>query len=467
MAFAAGYSARGFAADLALPAPDQVIADLEKRTFDFFWETTNPANGLVCDRWPGTVFASIAAVGFGLTAYPIGVERGYVTRAQAAERVLTTVRFLWDAPQGPQATGTAGYKGFFYHFLDMRTGTRIASRELSTVDTALLIAGTLFCRTYFDRSNAVEREIRELIDKIEARVDWTWAQPRAPAICHGWLPESGYLPGDWAGYCEAMLVYILALGSPTHPVGPGAWAAWCSTYDKLWGTLYGQEHLTFWCLFGHQYSHTWIDFRGIRDPYMHRKDLDYFENSRRAVYAQRAYARLNPKRWKGYGENIWGMTGSDGPADVLIKQAGGNLNFNAYAARGIGIAFSLDDGTIAPTAAIASIAFAPEIALPTVQQIFKTYGELIYAKYGFLDAFNPSFDYDVPLLYGRRVPGFGWVDVDYLGSNLGPSIAMIENHRSDLVWSTMRRHPTIRRGLHRAGFSGGWLDKPAARTRQA
>lgn len=450
-----------------LPAPQELIDDLERRTFLFFWETTNPINGLVCDRWPDTVFASIAAVGFGLTAYPIGVEQGYVSRRQAAERVLATVRFFRQAPQGPDATGTAGYKGFFYHFLDMRKGTRIPGIELSTVDTALLLAGMLCCRVYFDRDNAMESEIRCLVDELEAGVDWNWAQPRPPAVCHGWWPESGHIQRDWTGYCEAMLVYILALGSPTHPVEPQAWASWCSTYDKAWGTVYGYEYLTYPPLFVHQYSHTWVDFRGIRDPYMRSKDLDYFENSRRAVYAQRAYAQANPKRWKGYSENIWGMTGSDGPADVVIPQADGNLSFHAYAARGVGIEYSLDDGTISPTAPAASIAFAPEIAVPTLKQMIKVYGKYIYSQYGFLDAFNPSFDYDKPLLHGRRVPGFGWVDIDYLGTNLGPTLAMIENYRSEFVWRLMHRHPTIRRGLQRAGFTGGWLDKTASDRHQA
>jgi hypothetical protein len=350
-----------------------------------------------------------------------------------------------------------GYKGFFYHFLDMQTGMNIPSYELSTMDTALMLAGMLFCRTYFDRRNPIESEIRGLVDKIEARIEWTWAQPRAPAICYDWTPECGFSPGDWTGYSEGMLLYILALGSPSHPVGPDAWTAWCSTYDDDWGKLFGQEHLTFWCLFGHQYTHAWIDLRGIRDAYMRRRGIDYFENTRRAIYAQAAYATLNPMRWSGYGKNVWGMTGCDGPADVHINKEGRDLEFHSYAARGVGKSFSIDDGTIAPSAAVASVAFAPEVALPVVRQIFETYGELAYSKYGFLDAFNPSFDYDVPLSNGRLAPGFGWVDVDHLGANLGLSIVMIENYRSNFVWNTMRRDPTIRRGLKRAGFSGDWL----------
>ena len=439
---------------LALPV---LFDDLERRTFDFFWETTPAANGLVPDRYPTPPFSSIAAVGFGLTAYPIGVERGYITRAQAAERVLATARFCRNAPQGPAASGVTGYKGFFYHFLDMRTGTRHRDTELSSVDTALLMGGMLFCRSYFDRDNAPEAEIRRLIDEIYARIDWPWMQERGPSICHGWSPESGFIPYDWKGYNEAMIVYILALGSPTHAVAPDAWAAWTSTYRRTWGPLFGPEHLTFTPLFGHQYSHVWIDYRGILDPYMRRQGIDYFENSRRATYSQRAYAIANPMRWKGYGEDVWGLTACDGPTEIELPYLGEKRRFHNYTARGVGLDHVNDDGTLAPTAAASSLPFAPEIVIPAVEAMHRRYGEHIYAKYGFLDAFNTSFDYDVPLQRGRRIPGFGWVDNDYLGIDQGPIVAMIENYRSDLVWRTMRGNPHIRRGLERAGFTGGWL----------
>ena len=434
--------------------------DLARRTFDFFWETTPANNGLSPDRYPTPSFSSIAAVGFALTAYPIGVERGYITRVQAIERVLATVRFFRDAPQGPDASGTTGYKGFFYHFLDMQTGTRHGDTELSTVDTALLMGGMLFCRSYFDRNSTDEAEIRRLVDEIYARIEWPWMQVSSPAISHGWRPESGFITYDWKGYSEAMIVYILALGAPTRPVAPEAWAAWTSTYGRSWGPLYGPAHLTFTPLFGHQYSHVWIDFRGIRDSFMRRRGIDYFENSRRATYAQRAYAIANPMRWKGYGESVWGLTACDGPADVELAYLGEVRRFRTYNARGVGIEYTSDDGTIAPTAVASSLPFAPEIVIPAVEEMHRRYGEHIYAKYGFLDAFNPSFDYDVPLHHGRRIPGFGWVDNDYLGIDQGPIIAMIENHRSDLVWRTMRGNPHVRRGLERAGFTGGWLDSP-------
>jgi hypothetical protein len=400
-------------------------------------------------------------VGFGLTTYPVAVERGYVTRKEARKRVLVTLRFLRNAPQGPGAKGTAGYKGFYYHYLDMKTGQRFGDSELSTVDTAILLAGALFCQSYFDGSHPEEVEIRRLVDEIYRRVDWQWAQPNAPAISHGWSPEEGFLEYDWRGYNEAMLVYLLALGSPTHPVGPEAWTEWTSTYDASWQTHFGQEFLNFGPLFGHQYTHVWIDFRKLHDTYMRRRGLDYFENTRRAIYAQQAYAIANPLGCKGYGATIWGLTASDGPADLEIAHGTTTRLFRTYAARGAGGRDSYDDCTLAPTAAVASLPFAPELAIPAVLDMHKRFGKYIYAEYGFLDAFNPTFDANVPVHNGRCIPGFGWVDGDYLGIDQGAIFAMIENYRSAMIWGVMRKNPYVRRGLTRAGFDGGWLTASA------
>src|SRR6476646_10247170 len=213
---------------LTTPVVDTFLIELQERTFRYFWDTANPRNGLIPDRYPSPSASSVAAVGFGLTTYPIAVERRYVTRQEARKRVLTTLRFLRNAPQGPQPTGVAGYKGFFYHFLDMKTGERADDSELSTGDTAILLAGAMFVQAYFDRAAPEEVEIRKLVDEIYRRVDWRWAQPNAPAISHGWSPEEGFIEYDWRGYNEAMLVYLLALGSPTYPVGPEAWSEWTS-----------------------------------------------------------------------------------------------------------------------------------------------------------------------------------------------------------------------------------------------
>jgi hypothetical protein len=448
-------------ADKVLPP---LLEELQQRTFRYFWDTADPQTGLVPDRFPTPSFSSIAAVGFALTAYPIGAERGYVTREAARARVLKTVRFFHGAPQGEAATGTAGHNGFFYRYLDMKTGTRSGDIELSTVDTALLLGGMLFAQSYFDGPHAEEAEIRRLVEEIYGRVNWRWAQVREAAVSHGWTPEAGFIKYDWRGYNEAMLVYILALGSPTHPVTPDAWQEWTRDYDRLIRTEHGQTHLTFTQHFGHQYTHVWVDFRGILDAPMRKAGFDYFENSRRATYAQRAYAIANPKGWAGYGDNVWGLTASDGAADVEAVFGGEKRRFRTYFARGTDAS---DDGTIAPTAAAASIAFAPEIVIPAVEEMHRRYGQYIYGDYGFYDAFNPSFDFDVPLRHGRRIPGFGWVAGDYLGIDQGPIVAMIENHRTGLVWQKTRANPHIRRGLQQAGFAGGWLGAPASTVAEA
>lgn len=440
------------------PRIEAFLDTVSHRTFNFFWERSPAATGLTPDRWPTQSFSSIAAVGFALTAYPIGAEQGYVTRDAAAERVLTTLRFFYSLPQGPAAAGTAGYKGFFYHFVDPVTGLRFQTVELSTVDTALLMAGVLFCQQYFDRAGGVEPAIRAYADSLYRRVDWAWAQPRPPLVTMGWYPESGFHHLDWRGMNEAMLVYLLALGSPTHPIGATAWDAWTSTYT--WGEFYGQQHVGFAPLFGHHYSHVWVDYRGVADAYMRGRGIDYFENSRRATYAQRSYAIANPDRWVGYGADVWGLSASDGPADVTRAVNGRDRRFFTYAARGASYNEVRDDGTIAPTAAAGSIAFAPEIVGSALVAMREQFGEGVFGEYGFLDAFNPTWQWsDVPLQHGRVIPGKGWFDLDYLGIDQGPIVAMIANHRNDLVWKYMRKSPYLIKGMRSAGFRGGWLDR--------
>jgi hypothetical protein len=445
----------------ATPGTEPFLDDLEQRTFGYFWELANPANGLVPDRWPTQSFSSVAAVGFGLTAYPIGVERGYVTRDQAGRRALTTLRFLWTAPQGPEATNVTGYQGFFYHFLDMGTGRRFEKVELSTIDTALMLAGALVSMEYFDRTDSVEVSVRAYADSLYRRVDWQWASARPPLVAMGWTPESGFHGWDWRGYNEAMLLYVLALGSPTHPIEPAAWAAYHST-DR-WGDFHGQSHFNFGPLFGHQYSQIWIDFRGIQDATTRARGIDWFENSRRAVLSQRAYAIANPGGWVGYGADLWGLTASDGPVDVTLDIAGRQRQFHTYWARGAALTETTDDGTLAPTALGGSIPFAPEITIPTLLKMKDRYGAPLYGRYGFLDAFNPTFTADVRVQHGRVVPGVGWFDTDYLGIDQGPIIAMVENYRSDMIWRLMRGNRYVIEGLRLAGFTGGWLDAATAR----
>jgi len=445
----------------AKPGPPELpplFRDIERKTFQFFWDTTNELNGLTPDRFPSRPFASIASVGFALTAYPIGIENGWINRRQAVDRTLVTLRFFRDAPQGPQRTGKTGYHGFYYHFLDMQTGHRYEPWvELSSIDTALLMSGVLFAQSYYDRDDPREKEIRDLAEELYRRVDWTWLQKREPLIAMGWYPESGFIQHDWSGYNEAMMLYIMALASPTHPVGPEAWPVWTRTYDLSWGVFEGQEYLSGAPQFWHQYAHVWVDFRGIRDEYMRNRGIDYFENSRRATYAQRAYAIENPMKWKEYGENVWGLTASDGPQRTTQYYQGQQREFRHYSARGAGLRDDFDDGTLAPTAAIASLPFAPEIVIPATLAMHERYGEYIYSSYGFLDSFNPSFDYDIPLKTGRLVQDKGWVASDYIGIDQGPILAMIANYRNEFVWKVMKRNAHIRKGLELAGFQGGWL----------
>ncbi|RHW18381.1 Tat pathway signal protein [Sphingomonas gilva] len=471
------------AGDMPPPPPQAsaqaaFVEDLSRRTFDYFWQTTDPEKCLAPDRWPSNPFSSIAATGFAMSAYAVGVERGYVSRAEAAQRTLRCVEFYHDAPQGPQTSGVSGHKGFFYHFLRNDDGTRHGKTELSTVDTTLLLGGILFAQAYFDRDDPTERRIRELAEAIYARVDWTFVQrensgiPSAnggsgKAIAMGWYPERGqggdFGTHDWVGYNEGMLVYILAAGSPTHPISKEAWeTGWAANLEKDWGSYYGQEHLTFEPLFGHQYSHVWVDFRGIQDEFMRGKGIDYFENSRRATLSQRAYGIDNPNGWAGYSSDIWGWTASDGPGGFKRMVGGKERQFMGYAARGVSPDRIVDDGTVVPTAAGGSIPFAPEITIPALMAMKARYGERLYTRYGFKDAFNPSFTFtDAGSRSGTVDAQAGWIARDHLGIDQGPILLMLENHRSDLIWKTMRKSPHIVRGLRRLGFSGGWLDEAA------
>ncbi len=441
-------------------ALDPFLDTLQERSFQWFWDTAHPQTGLVPDRWPTPSFSSVAAVGFGLTAYVVGAERGWVTRAEAAARTRRTLQFLYEAPQG-EGPGMTGHRGFFYHFLDMETGRRFGRVELSTVDTALLVAGALVAAQYFDGAAPDEAETRRLADALYARVDWTWAQPRPPLISLGWRPagepDAGFLPYDYGGYNETMLLYLLALGSQTHPIDAAAWDAYTASYR--WDTYYGYEHVGFAPLFGHQYSHVWVDFRGIQDRPMREYGIDYFENSRRATLAQQAYATDNPGGWTGYGPDVWGLTASDGPVDTTIVVNGTLREIHTYWARGAGPGEVRDDGTLAPTAAAGSLPFTPEASTAALKAMRSRYGRGLWGEYGFVDAFNPTFDFpEARLQHGRVVPGLGWFDTDYLGIDQGPIVAMIENHRSGLLWQLMRQHPAVERGLRRAGFTGGWLD---------
>jgi hypothetical protein len=421
---------------------DEELGRLERDTFRYFSEEMNPENGLVADSTKQDAPCSIAAVGFALTVYPIAVEREYLTRAEAIQRTLTTLRFFLDGVQGPHA-GALGYKGFYYHFLGMKTGRRFGDCEISTIDSTYLIAGSLTAAMYFNRDTEDERELRRLADALYARADWQWAQNHGLTVTHGWRPRTGFIKYRWTGYSEALILYVLALASPTFPLPQQSYDAWTRTYK--WKKLYGHEFLYAGPLFIHHLSHMWIDFRGIQDAYMRSKAIDYFENSRRAVYAQQAYAMRNPKKHAGYGRFSWGVTASDGPGPAVQRINGRKVRFYDYLARSI--PYGPDDGTLAPWAVAGSLPFAPEVVLPSLERINKDYPEMT-SKYGFKCSYNPTFN------SGNKK---GWVSKGYYGLDQGPIVMMIENYRSGLIWRLMRRCPYIINGLRRAGFCGGWL----------
>jgi len=423
----------------------ELLQTLQLDAFNYFAHKANPSNGLVPDKsregWP----ASIAAVGFGLAAYPVGVERGYMARKDAVQRTLATLRFFASAPHGPAADAT-GYRGFYYHFLDLNSGRRARGSELSSVDSACLLAGMLAAAAYFQGPEAEEGEIRRLADALYRKADWQWMQNGAATVGHGWTPEKGFLPYRWKGYSEALIIYLLGLGSPTHPLPPESYRAWASTYR--WEKIYGIEFLYAGPLFIHQFSQVWIDFRGIRDDFMRQHDLDYFENSRRATLVQQQYAIRNPRGFAHYDERCWGITSSDGPGPCTVGVDGVERRFYDYIARGV--PFGPDDGTLAPWAVVASLPFAPEIVLPTIRNF-----ERMHLKeaqpYGYKATFNPTF----PVQPKHE---HGWVSRYHFGINQGPIVLMIENHCSGLLWSLMRQCPYLVTGLRRAGFAGGWLE---------
>jgi hypothetical protein len=425
-------------------ARDAMLTDLQRESFGYFVHEVNEANGLAMDKtapnWP----ASIAAVGMALTCYPVGVQRGLMTRAQALQRTLVTLRFLLAGEQS-ESPAAAGYRGFFYHFVDMATGRRAWNCELSSIDTALLMAGVLAAAAYFNGASDDEAEVRRLATALYERVEWDWLVGEHGTICHGWRPETGRLPWHWEGYDEALILYLLALGSPTHAIPAASYDAWCSTYQ--WLEVEGISYLHAAPLFIHQMSHLWVDFRGLQDKFMRAHGSDYFSNSRAGAQVQQRYAMRNPRRHAMYGEFCWGITASDGPGNTRWHGSG-EPPFYDYVARGV--PDGPDDGTLAPWAVVASLPFAPEIVLPTIAN-YRHIQLHVANPYGFKASFNPSYPSD-------RHHSIGWVSPYHFGINEGPTVVMIENFRSQMPWRMMRACVPLVAGLRRAGFTGGWLD---------
>jgi len=427
----------------ALPS-DQDLDRLQATTIHYYLHETNPANGLVRDKTDRIAPCSIAAVGLALAAIPVLVEHGVISREFAPEIALRKLRFFMDSAQGPELDST-GYKGFYYHFLDMRTGRRVWNCEISTIDSAFLFAGMLTCAAYFDADTEEESRVRQLADALYRRADWRWALNGGAAISHGWRPETGFIPNRWMGYDEGLLLYLLGLGSPTFPLPAESYAAYCSTY--LWKSIYGRELLYSGPLFTHQLSHLWIDFRDLRDAFMRDHGTDYFQNTRQATYLQQEYAIRNPLEFEGYGEFSWGITATDGPGWQNRTVKGIDRQFYDYYARGA--PYGPDDGTLAPWVVVASLPFAPEIVIPTVRAMAQLNLGMT-KRYGFKPSFNRTYEVQ------ENSTGW-WVTPYHFGVDQGPVVLMIENYRSGLLWNLMRRSPYIVTGLRRADFRGGWL----------
>jgi hypothetical protein len=424
-----------------LSLEDEIFLDtLQYYSFLYFINEINPENGLVRDRTQPESPASMAATGFALPIWAIGAERGWISRDRAKQLTLNLLKFLWTAEQSDRDSAT-GYKGFFYHFVDIKTGKRMWDCELSSIDTGLLLAGIHFAIQFYNKMNdETETQIRNLGDKITQRVEWDFLTMPSTGkfkntISLSWEPETGLNPIGWIGYNEALIMYLLAASLDYSKIDL-AYNQWLYNYE--WREPYlGLAHALFPPLFGHQYSHLFIDFRGLSDSYLKEKGIDYFENSRRAVLTQQLYAIENPLGWKGYDSLCWGLTACDGPGNIYNYD---DKKFEYYNARGTSgkEVIQNDDGTIAPTAAGGSIVFAPEIVIPTLKSMYQKYGDKgLWGKYGFVDSFNPTLN---------------WFNKDYLGIDQGPFVIMIENLRTGLVWNNVMKDPLIQKGLKRLGF---------------
>ncbi|MGC9944430.1 MAG: glucoamylase family protein, partial [Verrucomicrobiota bacterium] len=411
----------------AVPNPfasnDAFLDYVQQANFDYFWYEANPANGLIPDRTATNSTCSIAAEGFGLTAIGVGIDHGWISRTQGVARVETTLSTFVQGPQGTNVNGMIGFNGWFYHFLDMNTAVRSPNSELSSIDTTWLLSGILYDKQYFNGTNSDETKIRTMADEIFARVNWAWMAQGSNALAMGWLPDSGFSTfGNWVGYNEGMMIYLLGMGAPTNPLPATAWAYWTRGYN--WATNYGQTFVPFGPLFGHEYSHCWVDFRHMADTYMNSHSSTYFENSRRAALAQQQYCIADPLQWPGYGSNVWGLTACDDPY-VGYESHGAPPPVN-------------DDGTIAPTAPGGALAFTPEYSLPALQTMYSLYRSNLWTANGFRDSFN------------LRSPI--WFDTDELGIDQGPFVIMIENYRTQRVWQLFMQNQEIQEGLQLAGF---------------
>jgi hypothetical protein len=383
------------------------LDDVQRACSLFFWEQADVHTGMVKDRsvadgYDSREIGSIASTGFGLTALCIADQRGYFPSAKTRSRVRDTLRFLWKDLRNEH--------GFYYHWGNIRTGERIWDSEVSSIDTALLLCGVLTCRQHFN-----DPEIHGLATQIYERVDWPWMLNRGTMLSHGWKPETGFLKPRWDTYNELMMIYLLGLGSSTHPLPAETWESWARPIFEYEGIRYIGSNAP---LFVHDYSQAWFDFRGKSD-----RHADYFENSVLATQAHRLFCLQLQKKFPDYSEDLWGITASDSAHGYVVW--GGPPSMGPI------------DGTLVPSAAGGSLPFLPSESVHTLRVMKERFGKRAWKRYGFVDAFNPQ---------------TGWYDPDVIGINLGITTVMAENARSQFVWNTFMKNEEMRRGMDRAGF---------------
>jgi len=424
----------------ATPQEEEFLDTLQYKSFLYFLNEINHETGLVKDRSTENSPASIAAVGWAIPVWAIGVENGWITREKARKLTLNAIKFFYNSEQSSDPLAT-GYKGFYYHFIGMNKGERYWNCELSTIDTGWLIAGMRFAAQYYSGNNHEEKEIRKLIDILTFRIDWDWftipdsVERFGGSMSMSWRPEKGLKHWGWTGLNEGLFLYVLAAGSGSKDA-VNAYDVWLNEYDYE-EPYPGLKHVTFGPLFGHQYSQMFIDFRGLYDKYMISKGLDYFENSKRALLTQRNYGIENPGKFVGYDSLTWGLSACDGPGREYKLNGVPMMGYSARGTTGFP-EWTQDDGTITPTATGGAIVFAPEYVIPTLKNMYDKYGEKgLWGKYGFKDAFNLTIN---------------WYDTDYLGLDQGPIVMMIENMRTGLIWKYMMKDPVIIKGLKLLGF---------------
>lgn len=388
-----------------------LLTNLQHRAFEFFWFEAHPTTGLVKDRAGNLrgddyTVASLAATGFGLAALPIGVEHGWVARAPAEQRAAITLKFVHEKLHHE--------RGWLYHFVDWKTGERAWKCEISSIDTALFLAGALLAGEYFGG------EVKSLADSIYRRVDFQWMltdggnKPDEKLLGHGWKPETGFLKSRWDNYSEHLLLNLLAMASPTHPISASCWEAW----ERNTGEYQGFK--TFKCgpLFTHQYSQAFVDFRGQRD----RSGFDYFESAVQATQANRQFCMDQAANFKTYSSNVWGLSACDRPG-------------GGYEAYGAPPGRVVHDGTVAPWTTAAAVAFTPDLALESLNFMHDRFGARLWGRYGFSNGFNVDKN---------------WFANDVIGIDLGAAILLIENHRTGKPWRWFMGLPEIQAAMKKA-----------------